>query len=310
MVNIETKFRRELRNAVRRNQAGGILLSGGLDTSILAFLSPGIKAFTVYLESFGKDRIYARKVARYLGLKHYEREISVGEAIKEMPKVVGILQSFDPAIPNDLAIYFAMKFAKEKGIGSLLTGDGADELLAGYSYMFKLNLEEYIPRIAKNMHFSSQDIGKAIGLEIKQPYMDRKFVKFALGIKTELKIGKIGWRTFGKWILRKAYEGSLPKEIIWQGKRPIEKGSGFSKLREIIESRISDKEFEKKSRIYPVKFITKEHLYYYEIYRNVIGEIPWPKTGEVSCPGCGAGILKEAFHCRVCGWTPPKLNLS
>jgi len=303
MVNVEVKLKQELKDAVRRNQAEGILFSGGLDSSILAYLSHNIKTFTVFLKSYGEDRRYVQMLAQFLGLEHYQREISMDEAIEGIPEVVRILRTFDPAIPNDLAIYFAMKLANKKRIRSLMTGDGGDELFAGYSFMFKLNLNEYIPRIVRTMHFSSQDIGDAIGLAIKQPYMDKKFVKFALSIEPDLKVVKKGWRTFGKWILRKAYESCLPKEIIWQGKRPIEKGSGFSRLREIIESRISDEEFKKKSKVYPIKFMNKEHLYYYKIYREVVGEIPHIKKGEKGCPGCGAGILKVALHCQVCGWT-------
>ena len=303
MANIEARLRKELKGAVRRNRAEGILLSGGLDSSILALLSPNIKAFTVFFESYGDDRNYVGEVVKHLGLEHHQKEISMSKAMEGIPDVIRILRTFDPAVPNDLAIYFAMKLSKEKGVKSLMTGDGGDELFAGYSFMFKLDLNEYIPRIAKTMHFSSQDIGDAVGLAVKQPYMDEKFVKFALSVEPDLKVMKKGWRTFGKWILRKAYEDSLPKEIIWQGKRPIEKGSGFDRLREVIESKISDGEFKKKSNAYPVKFINKEHLYYYEIYRKVVGDIPKPVKGEVSCPGCGAGILKGAFYCRICGWT-------
>jgi asparagine synthase (glutamine-hydrolysing) len=302
MVNIEAILRHELKGAVKRNKADGILLSGGLDSSILAFLSPGIKAFTVFLKPWGDDRKFVSSVVQHLGLEHCQGEISVDEAIEGVPEVIKILRTFDPAIPNDLAIYFGMKLAREKGIKSVMTGDAGDELFAGYSFMFKLDLNEYIPRIAGTMHFSSQDIGSAAGLEIKQPFIDKKFIKFALSVEPGLKVMKKGWRTFGKWILRKAFEKNLPGEIIWQGKRPIEKGSGFTLLREIIESKISDSKFEKRSRDYPIKFISKEHLYYYEIYKKVVGDIPKPLKGEVGCPGCGAGILKGAMHCRICGW--------
>ncbi|MBU2494925.1 MAG: asparagine synthase, partial [Candidatus Omnitrophica bacterium] len=105
----------------------------------------------------------------------------------------------------------------------------------------------------------------------------------------------------GKWILRKAFEGFLPGEVIWQDKRPLEYGSGMTGLRAIIESMISDKEFEEKKRRYPVKFITKDHLYYYEIYLKEVGDIPKPGEGQKSCTGCGAGIGVSSFHCKVCG---------
>ncbi len=112
---------------------------------------------------------------------------------------------------------------------------------------------------------------------------------------------KVRGKLWGKWILRKAFEDVLPKEIIWQDKRPLEYGSGMTKLREIISSKISDDEFEEKKKLYPINFLNKEHLYYYEIYRNAIGEIRKPKEKEKECPYCGGGMGISSFHCKTCG---------
>ena len=298
---LSVQTRNELEGAVQRNPAQGILLSGGIDSSLLAVICPGITAFTVYLGSFGSDRKYAAKVISRLGLKHSQKIISIKDALGKIPEVIKILRSFDPAMPNDLAAYFGLKFAKEKGAKSVMTGDGGDELFAGYSFMLNMDLKRYLPRMAKSMHFSTQDLGKAVGIKVSQPYMDKKFIRFALSIDPGLKVKKEGRKIFGKWILRKAFESDLPKSIIWQNKRPLEFGSGFTMLRKIIESGISDKEFREKSMMYPVKFLNKEHLYYYEIYRKVVGEVPVAARGQLKCEGCGAGMRPKSLHCRICG---------
>ncbi len=280
----------------------GILFSGGLDTSILAVLNPHLKAITVTLNSSGQDIKYAMIVANYLKMEHHHRTVEIEETLEAIPRVIKILKSFDPAIPNDVVVYFGLKSVREMGWTGMMTGDGADELLAGYSYMAELDdLEGYIKRIEPFLFFSSNKIAKFFDLRFSQPYLDEEFKEFTLGISTEFKIRKEKDRLWGKWILRKAFEDYLPDEVIWQDKRALEHGSGMTRLRAIIESRISDKEFEEKKKCYPVKFITKDHLYYYEIYRREVGEIPKPGNSQKSCTGCGAGIGVGSFHCKVCG---------
>jgi asparagine synthase (glutamine-hydrolysing) len=324
--------KRRLREAVLQNPAEGLLLSGGLDSSILVVLAPDVRAITVTLETGGRDLDYAGCLISRLGVEHYSKVISVEEAIDSIPVVVKVLESFDPAIPNDLAIYFGLEMAKEKGIKSIMTGDGADELFAGYSFMQEMlarhcyaqalagpvdmnpvdmkiingaggdDLESYIQRITNHMHFGSEDLGKFLGIEIKQPFLDPEFIKFALSIKSDLKVREEGGKTWGKWILRKAFEDLLPEEIVWQAKRTIEHGSGFARLRGIIESKVSHKEFMEIQKDCPIRFISREHLFYYRIYRDVVGEIPAPRQGQKPCSGCGAGMEPTARHCRICGW--------
>ncbi|RKY44718.1 MAG: hypothetical protein DRP80_01410 [Candidatus Omnitrophota bacterium] len=290
-----------LKEVVERNSYEALLFSGGLDTSILAYLNASCVGITVSLESFSEDLHYSEILAKFLNMEHYHRKVSIDEAMEAIPHLIRILKSFDPAIPNDLVVYFGLKFAKELGIEKVATGDGADELFCGYSYMKDLDdLETHIKRISKNMSFSSNIIGKFYKIKIVQPFCD--IVDFALKIPVKLKIKESGGKIWGKWILRKAFEGLLPQEVIWQDKRPLEYGSGMSKLREIIRAKISDEEFEEKKRFYSLKFLNKEHLYFYEIYQKEVGEIPEPSGGEKTCPNCGAGIKLDSFHCRICGY--------
>jgi asparagine synthase (glutamine-hydrolysing) len=316
-IDICEQLRSKLTEAVERSRADGVLLSGGLDTSILAFVARPSVGFTVALKgSSASDLVYSEKIAKFLGTQHKKMEFTMEEALAALPEVIKILKTFDLALPNDLAIYFALKLAKGSGISSVMTGDGADELFAGYSYMAELppkDLERYIRRLAQNWHFSANELGRALSVEIKQPFLDEDFVRFALQISPELKV-KDG---VGKYILRKSFEGLIPAEIVWRKKEPIEYGSGFTKLHEVINNTVTDGGFQSARKEVDIKFINKEHFCYWRIYNEVVGEIPKaspsapsPFTGEgwgeaKSCPCCGAGMGK--YHCPTCGFSRPLL---
>ena len=309
------QLRDELKEATERNKADAILLSGGLDTSILAFVARPRIALTVALkDSQASDLIYSEKVSNLLGMEHKKTEFSVEEALDALPEVIKILKTFDPALPNDLSLYFALKLAKANKVGSVMTGDGGDELFAGYSYMAELppeDLGRYITGLSQNWHFSANELGEALGIEIKQPLLDEDFVRFALEISPELKV-KEG---IGKYILRKSFEDVIPSEILWRRKEPIEYGSGSTKLHEVINDMVSDEEFQSATKNIDIRFINKEHFFYYRIYSEVVGEIPEasplassPFTGEgwsevKACPCCGAQLSKS--HCRICGFSLP-----
>ena len=304
-MDIYEQLRSELKEAVERNKTDGILLSGGLNTSILAFVGRPSVGFTVALKgSLASDLVYSEKIARLLGIQHKKMEFTMEEALSTLPEVIGILKTFDLALPNDLSIYFALKLATESGISSIMTGDGADELFAGYSYMAELppkDLERYIRRLSENWHFSANELGKALGVEVKQPFLDEDFVRFALEISPELKVKAV----VGKHILRKSFEDLLPPEIVWRRKEPIEYGSGSTKLHEIINNMVTDGEFQSAANKVDIKFINKEHFFYWRIYNEVVGKISKAKDDEISCPCCGASM--GMYHCPTCGFSCPLL---
>ena len=297
------QLRSKLREAVDRNRADGILLSGGLDTSILAFIARPSTGFTVALkDSPASDLVYSEKISKLLGIQYEKMEFTKEEALATIPEVIKILRTFDLALPNDLSIYFALKLARENKINSVMTGDGSDELFAGYSYMAELppeDLERYIRRLSKNWHFSSGYLGKVLGVEVSQPFLDEDFVRFALEISPGFKVRD----GVGKYILRKSFEDLIPPEIVWRRKEPIEYGSGFTRLHEITNNMVTDEELRSAAEDVDIKFINKEHFFYWRIYNQVVGEIPMAKDGETRCPCCGAGM--GTYHCRTCGFSRP-----
>jgi asparagine synthase (glutamine-hydrolysing) len=296
------ELREKLSDALGDHQADCLLFSGGIDSGILAYLCPQVKALSVTFEGEGEDLNYASVLAKELNLDRQVITIGVVEALSALGQVIKILESFDPALPNDLVVYFGMREAKRQGLSSIMTGDGGDELFGGYPYMQEIeDLEAYIRGMSRSWSFSSNKIGKHFGLEVKQPFLDPDFVEFAVTVPGVLKIREDKGQVWGKWCLRKAFEPFLPPEFIWQSKRPMEMGSGMTNLRHIIAEGITDREFTEKQKQYPVKFLCKEHLYFYEIYREETGEIPPPQEGEDRCPGCGGGLPKGKKHCRICG---------
>ncbi len=300
------KLRAAIDESVRENMCEGILLSGGLDTSILSVvaskLNPDLRAYTV---AFGKapDLEYSIKLARQLNLKHHILKLEERNLIANIKPTIEILQSFDPMeVRNSVVIYSGLGFAK-KHVSSIMTGDGGDELFAGYSFLQKMSreeLREYSRRLYDIMHFPSIDLGRSLGIQVKTPFLCEEVKSLAVKLDRKLKIRD----GFGKWILRKAYEDELPPEFVWRDKMPIEHGSGSTALTGILEAGISDDRFTQKKREYEkagVIIRDKEHLYYYEIYRDIVGEIPSPGDGEVMCSGCGGGMAPNTSYCRICG---------
>jgi len=295
--------------SVKRHRSDALLLSGGLDTSVLAFLMRDFKpiAVTAIFEvNPGPDLYYSKRVADLFGFKHYVKVFSLDEALSAARDVIGVLKTFDPMeIRNSITIHIALSYAKVLGVKSIATGDGGDELFAGYSYMHKMKTDEldrYIRELSEHWFFSAVPLGESLGLRVEQPYLDREFVKFALDISPEFKVREEKGRVYGKWIVRKAVEKFLPEDIVWRIKDPIEIGSGSTALAKIVGSMISDIEFEKLSK--EIVLRDREQAYYYKLFKEVIGNIPRPRAGEKACPFCGAGVSLGSKYCRVCGAYP------
>lgn len=310
------KLRFLLDEAVKKNLAEGLLLSGGLDTSVLAVIASkfvSLKAFTVALQGApAPDIEYATLMADHLQLEHLIHHFDKGELHDAIPHVIRILKSFDPMeIRNSVTIYVGLKKAKENGISTVMTGDGCDELLAGYDFLFDLSKEQLdleLRKLWNAMSFSSIPLAKALRLEVRLPYLDPEFKSFAMKLDPRLKIRTERGRKWGKWILRKAFENILPEEVVWRVKTATEYGSGTTVLQSLFDQNISNEEFEEKRSRYleddRVAIRSKEQLYYYELYRSTIG-VPRPTDPErKTCPYCNSNVAEKATYCRTCGAYP------
>jgi len=311
-----SKLRILLEKAVENNTADGILLSGGLDTSILAVIASkfiSLKSITIaFQNSSAPDVEYAVLMASKLGLKHIVHVFNEDELNDAIAMVVKTMKSFDPMeIRNSVTIYVGLRVAKENGVFTVMTGDGSDELLAGYSFLFGLEREKLDLELKKMwnvMVFSSLPLAKTVGIEAKLPYLDQDFKDFAMKLDSQYKIQKENGRTYGKWILRKAFEENLPKEVAWRVKTPIEYGSGTTTLPNLFNRKILDTEFDEKRRRYlaedRVTIRDKEQLFYYEVYRSLIG-VPYQTSIKgKTCPQCNSNIAENATYCRICGAYP------
>ncbi len=305
-----------LEGSVNRNLTEGLLLSGGLDTSILAGLaSKWHKPYCITVALKGApapDIEYARIVADLFDLKHHVHLFGEDELEDGIGNTIKILGSFDPMeIRNSSACYIGLKAMKQLGLSSVMTGDGSDELLAGYSFFFNRNKEQLDSDLAKmweNMSFSSIPLARSLGIEVRLPFLDPEFKEFAMNLDSSLKVAKKDGQTWGKWILRQAFESLLSAELAWRVKAPLEVGSGTATLSTFYNSRISDLEFTKRKTRYKqedrVNIGTREQLHYYEIYRNLVG-VPYLRAGDGrKCPECSGSVNDKTTYCRICGAYP------
>ncbi len=307
-------LRTALESAVERNRAEAILLSGGLDTSIVASLAAWqgpLRAYTVALVGAPSSDIeYANLMARHLGLNHKLHVFGMEELMENLPEVVKTLRVFDPMeIRNSAAVYIGMKEAKKDGVSTFLTGDACDELFAGYSFLFNQGLQELkasLLRLWDAMSFSAIPMAESLGMVAKIPFLDPEVKQLASQVDPSFLVGERDGRKLGKWIVRIAFENLLPSQITWRVKTPIEYGCGTTTLPQIFDKRISDEEFhEKQRRIKEIDNVTirdKEHLAYYEIFHQVFGTRS--KTSGRTCPGCQYEVREDATFCRTCGAYP------
>jgi asparagine synthase (glutamine-hydrolysing) len=302
--------------SVKRNLADGLLLSGGLDTSILACLAAKYHkpyCITIALKNApAPDVEYARKIAAIFKLEHYVHYFGIEELEEGIFSAIKVLKSFDPMeIRNSAAAYVALKVARDKGLRTAMTGDGGDELFAGYSFFFELDkehLDSALEDMWTKMRFSSTDLADYLGITAKLPFLDPEFKTLAMNMDSGLKINKEKDTIFGKWILRKAFENLLSPEIVWRVKAPLEVGTGTTTLPSLYESVISDSEFSLKKGLIlekdKVEITTKEHLHYYEIYKKLIGVPGLRAEPGRKCPGCGSNVKEKTNYCPTCGAYP------
>ncbi len=315
-MSAEADLRRTMERAAAKHPAECILLSGGLDTSILARLSVrhGMRgAVTVLIGTGAPDEPYATAVADSLGLRHHVVRTDLEEILQEVEFVVRTLKTFDPMeIRNSIVVARGLREAAQLGYATVMTGDAADELFGGYSFMWSKpegEFERFSEHLASVMRFSSVPLGAALGIEVKTPYLDPAVVAFALRLSKAQKVGVRGGVTHGKFLLRLAFP---EVEACWRRKDPIEVGAGTAVLpdyfRAGIASRELDAERERIGRTERVEIRDAEHLEYYRAFRRIFGDSPPLRRFDTdSCSKCGFELPRlDSNFCVTCGAWPAR----
>jgi asparagine synthase (glutamine-hydrolysing) len=237
----------------------------------------------------------------------------LAELIAAMPEVMRILGGFDPMeLRNSAVTWLALKAAGEEGIAAVLTGDAADELFAGYSYIFNMPADQvrpYLDFLNGVMRFSSIPMGASLGVEAQLPYLDPAVRQFALTLSRDDLVGERDGQCFGKKALREGFADLLSQEVTWRVKTPIEYGSGSRALQKSVVDLVSDDEFEAaRARIAAedgVSIRDKEQCFYYRIYRTILPPPNQQAGGAKRCSSCGGPVERaEQKYCRICGAYP------
>ena len=314
-MNERVQIYRILDEVISESKSNWISLSGGLDSSIIGYFikSRTPKGIAVISKDFlATDLTYSQIISKHLNIPLEILYVSTEQILDGIKNTIQILRNFNNIeIRNSVVMYMTLKALHKKNINTVLTGDGADEIFAGYNFLLKkseVDLKNELKRIRKVMHFSSQEIAKTFGIKIESPFLDNRVVEFADSIPISMKINNKNEKVFGKWILRKAFEEYLPKSIIWREKSPMQDGAGTVGLTNLFESIISDEIFvEKTKKIKVSEGVTirsKESLHYYEIFRE---NFEIPKKSDLNrnfCPDCFTNINDNSKFCRMCGKFP------
>jgi len=282
-----------------------IIMSGGIDTSYIAavvrlVVKAPLRGVVVGLEgSVATDLYWGSAVARTLGIDLHHRVYSVGEALRATDHIVYLLDTFDPIeVRNDVSVYIALAEAKKMGCSCVYTGDAGDELFAGYSYMHLYRLEElssYIRDLAGYMEFSSDKIGRELGIDVSMPLASKSVVELAIEIPPECKVPLCS-PARGKGVLRSVLEDlSIPS--FSRVKQPIERGSGSVMLSNIWSTLATDEMVRTVSRVIQPR--SRDQAYLLSRYLDLLGE-PRRTDAPDACRICG-GRVKRGY-CKRCGY--------
>jgi len=266
----------------------GVLLSGGLDSSIIASIAKRLlpkaaelNSFSVGVSENAPDLIAAKKVADFIGTKHHSVIFSVEEGIEAMKKIIWHLETYDvTTIRAATPMYFLSKYIKSTGIKSVLSGEGADEIFGGYLYFQNApNIKEFqkelIERV-KNLSYAdclrADKSTMAHGIEARVPFLDKDFLDTSMGIHPKFKQTNKKQNIAEKHILRAAFDSKenpyLPMEILWRQKEQFSDGVGYSwidGIKKYCDNKITDKEFAKASKMYSYNIPKTKEAFLYRV---------------------------------------------
>ena len=270
----------------------GVLLSGGLDSSLIAAITSRLlegtpqelHSFSIGLDASAPDLIAAKKVADFIGTKHHEIHFTVEQGIEILDQLIWHLETYDvTSIRASTPMYFLSKAITEKGIKMVLSGEGADEIFGGYLYFRNAPSEldfqkETIERVQKLFTADLLRADKstmAHGLEARVPFLDKAFLDVAITIQPTEKMPKT-YEGIEKYVLRKAFDTPekpyLPEEILWRQKEQFSDGVGYNwidTLKTLVDTSVSDDQMLQATHRFPIQTPrTKEEFYYRSIFEE------------------------------------------
>ncbi len=316
------EVRTALEEAVRRQMMSdvpyGVLLSGGLDSSVIAAITakfargriesggaqeawwPRLHSFAIGLED-SPDLLAARKAAEALGTVHHEIHFTIQEALDALPDVIYHLETYDiTTVRASTPMFLMARAIKAMGIKMVLSGEGSDEIFGGYLYFHKAPdakefHEETVRKLGKLHLYDCLRANKALaawGVEGRVPFLDQRFLDVAMRVNPADKMCRNrllpstgdprDGAVIEKWLLRKAFQDMLPEEIAWRQKEQFSDGVGYSwidTLKEMTAAAVTDAQFAQAARRFPINTpATKEEYYYRSIYAEC-----FPSDSAASC---------------------------
>lgn len=274
----------------------GVLLSGGLDSSITSALAkkyadkriesddkdkawwPRLHSFAIGLEG-SPDLAAAQKVADHLGTVHHEIKFTIQEGIDALRDVVYHLETYDiTTIRASTPMFLMARAIKAMGIKMVLSGEGADEIFGGYLYFHKAPSakdfhEENVRKLDKLHMYDCLRANKSLaawGIEGRVPFLDKEFMDVAMRLNPKDKM--INGERMEKWVLRKAFEDMLPESVAWRQKEQFSDGVGYSwidTLKEMVEVKVTDEQMANAQYRFPIQTpSSKEEFYYRSIFEE------------------------------------------
>jgi asparagine synthase (glutamine-hydrolysing) len=283
-------------DAVKRQLMGdvpvGVFLSGGLDSSLVAAIAAAVLADRgERLQTFAvgtadsPDLAAARMVAEHLDTEHRVMTYTADDALEVLPTAVRTIESFDPALVRSAVPNFLLAGFTAEHVKVVLTGEGADELFAGYEYLRDFIepdlLHAELVRTVESLHNLNLQrcdrVTMAHSLEARVPFLDREVIDWALRVPPGYKLAGPGQPE--KRLLREAFEGWLPDALLWRDKAEFGDGSGAAGvLTAAIESEVATADFEAdRDRVAP-PLRTREEFAYYRIFREHLAGVRPERT--------------------------------
>jgi len=274
----------------------GVLLSGGLDSSITSALAkkysknrvesndvksawyPQLHSFAVGLKG-SPDLIAAQKVADHIDSIHHEITFTVQEGLDAIKDVIYHLETYDvTTIRASTPMYLMARVIKSMGIKMVLSGEGADEIFGGYLYFHKAPdskefHEETVRKLDKLYQYDCLRANKSLaawGIEGRVPFLDKEFIDVAMRINPKDKM--INSEKMEKWVLRKSFEQYLPESVAWRQKEQFSDGVGYDwidSLKDLVNEKVTDDMFKNAKFTFPFQTpMSKEEYYYRSIFEE------------------------------------------